>query len=85
MDEEEKVSFIVYGSEKYINNVNEEIKKIIEKNEKNLENRNIKIINSYTVNDFNENIREILSKHDAMFNTSGEKQIEDVFKDYYSA
>ena len=48
-------------------------------------NNSIKIINCYSVNDFNENIKEILDNHDTMFNTSGEHKIEDVFKGYHSA
>ena len=75
---EKDLSFIVYGGEKYINTANEKIEKI-------LKNKKIKIINCYTVDDFKENIKEILDKHDAMFNTSGEKKIEDIFTEYHSA
>ena len=83
--EEKDLSFIVYGSEKYINEINEKIEKTIKKYEKFLENKKIKITNCYTVNDFKDNIREILNKHEAMFNTSGEKKIEEIFEDYHSA
>lgn len=83
--EEKNLSFIVYGSEKYINNVNEKIEKTLKKHEKILENRNIKITNCYTIDDFKENIREILNKHEAMFNTSGEKKIEEIFTEFHSA
>ena len=31
---------------------------------------------------FNENIKEILDKHDLTFNTSGEHRIEEVFEGY---
>lgn len=77
LKEKNNLDIIIYGSEKYINNVNEIIKKIEQKEEK-----NIKIINCYNVKDFNENIREILDKHDKIFNTSGEYRIEEVFKGY---
>lgn len=82
---EKDLSFIVYGGEKYINTANEKIEKILKKYEKILKNKKIKIINCYTVDDFKENIKEILDKHDAMFNTSGEKKIEDIFTEYHSA
>ena len=31
---------------------------------------------------FNENIKEILDKHNAIFNTAGEQKIEEVFEGY---
>ena len=31
---------------------------------------------------FNQNMEEILSKHDKILNTSGEKNIEDIFEGY---
>lgn len=83
--EEKNLSFIVYGSEEYINYANAKIEKVLKKYEKLLNNQEIKITNSYTVNDFKENIREILNRHEAMFNTSGEKKIEEIFTDYHSA
>lgn len=85
LTEEKNLSIIVYGKEKYINEANKIINKCIIKNEKNIKNKRIKIIDCYTVNDFNDNIREILEQHDAIFNTSGEKKIEEVFEDYHSA
>jgi len=82
---EENLDIIVYGGEKYINIVNEIINKILNKNNKIIEEKNIKIINCYTVNDFKENIKEILDTHDVMFNTSGEHKIEEIFDGYHSA
>lgn len=84
-EEKYNLDIIVYGSEKYINEVNDIIKKFINKNNKILEGKNLKIIDCYTVNDFNENIREILDSHDVMFNTSGEHSIEEIFDGYHSA
>lgn len=83
--EEGNIDIIVYGCEKYINLVNEIINKVINKNIKNIEEKNIKIIDCYTVNDFKENIKEILDNHDIMFNTSGEHSIEEIFDGYHSA
>lgn len=84
-EEKNNLDIIVYGSEKYINFVNDNISKFISKNDKTLGEKNIKIIDCYTVNDFNENIREILDNHDVMFNTSGEHKIEEIFDGYHSA
>ena len=73
---------LVCGRETYINTVNEAIDKYIEKNQKKLEGKIIKIINCYEANNFNENIKEILDKHDKTINTSGEHEIADVFEGY---
>lgn len=81
--ENENLDIIVYGSEQYINTAGEVINKIVAEDLK--KNNNIKIINCYSVNDFNENIKEILDNHDTMFNTSGEHKIEELFKGYHSA
>lgn len=83
LNENENVDIIVYGSENYINNVGELINNIVEGNEK--KNNSIKIIDTYSITDFNENLRKILDNHDTMFNTSGEHNIEYVFKGYHSA
>ena len=73
---------IVNGNTEYINNVNECIERYLEKNSKKIDAKNIKIINFYEVGSFNENIKEILDKHDLIFNTSGEHRIEDIFDGY---
>lgn len=73
---------IVNGNTDYINNVNECIERYLEKNSKKIDVKNIKIINFYEVGSFNENIKEILDKHDLIFNTSGEHRIEDIFDGY---
>lgn len=78
----EKCVIIINGTEEYINLTNEFIEKFIEKNSKKIEQKDIKIINFYEVGSFNENIKEILDKHQLIFNTSGEHRIEDVFEGY---
>jgi len=77
-----KCILIINGTEKYINTANEFIDKYIEKNSKKIEQKDIKIMNFYEVGSFNENIKEILDKHQLIFNTSGEQKIEDVFEGY---
>lgn len=73
---------LICGSEKYINIANENIERFIEKNMKKLKDIEIKIINCYEINNFNENIKEILDTHDKVINTSGEHEISEVFEGY---
>ena len=44
--------------------------------------KQIKIINFFEVTVFNNHIMEILDEHDKVFNTSGEKEISEVFEGY---
>lgn len=73
---------IINGSEEYIDKVNECIKKYLEKKLNKMELNKIKIMNFYEVGIFNENIKDILDKHDFVFNTAGEHKIEDIFEGY---
>ena len=70
---------IIKGSKEYIKTVNKNIERSIEKNK--IKN-NIKIIDCYEVMEFNEEIQEILDEHDKILNTSGEKEINDIFEGY---
>lgn len=78
----EKNIIIINGSEEYIDVVNECVERFLEKNKKKNIIQNNKIMNFYEVGTFNENIREILDKHELVFNTSGEHKIEDIFEGY---
>ena len=74
---------IVNGSKDYIDEINKYIDCYIEKIKQKEENKiNIKIINCYEIVEFNGSIVEILDKHDKILNTSGEKEIKEVFEDY---
>lgn len=75
-----RVSIIVSGNEKYINNMNNLLNKFVEKNPKKIQ--YIKIINCYEVSEFNNNVKEILDNHDYILNTSGEHKVEEVFEGY---
>lgn len=44
--------------------------------------KKIKIINFFEVTEFNNNIMEILDAHDRILNTSGEREISEVFEGY---
>ena len=79
-----EILIIVNGSNEYIKNVNKNINKYLKNNISKLEvtNTKIKIIDCYEITEFNNDIVEILDKHDKIFNTSGEKEITDIFEDY---
>lgn len=70
----DKVNVIVGGSKEYI----EEANRVLEKNK----HSNFKIINCYDITELDEDIKAILKTHDAILNTSGEKEIADVFEGY---
>lgn len=69
---------IVKGSNSYIEKINKYIEKWAGKNTE----KRITVVNFYDVMQFNENIAEILDKHERILNASGEKNIEDVFEGY---
>lgn len=77
LSENNNLDFVVYGSEKYINYINDIISKLINKT---MEEKNIKIIDCYSLDDCNKNMKEILANHDIMFNTSGEHKIKETFE-----
>lgn len=69
---------LVNGSRDYIEKNNENIEKWVEETRA----KQIKIINFFEVTEFNHHIVEILNSHDRVLNTSGEKEISDVFEGY---
>ena len=71
----ENIIILVNGSMDFIEKNNCNIQKWSEKS--NIS--KLKIINFFEVTDFNSNIVEILNNHDKVFNTSGEKEICEVF------
>ena len=73
--------FLITGNKNYISEINNIFNKFFKEKKYN----NIKIINCYKVSEFDENIREILDKHEYILNTSGIHKIEEVFEDYKKA
>ena len=71
---------LVNGTKEYIDKVNKNLNKYISNLKENK--TKIKIINFYEVLEFNYNIIEILDEHDKILNTSGEKEIYEVFEGY---
>lgn len=61
---------LVKGSYEYIKKINEKL----------ANNKNIKIINCFYFEEFEQNSRIILEAHDAIINTTGIKNIPDIFK-----
>ncbi len=70
----------INGKKEYIDMTNKNIEKFLLKNKN--QKINIKIINCFEVSEFNINMQEILNTHDKILNTSGEKEIGDVFEGY---
>ena len=61
-------------------NVNiEKVKKVLENN---IINHEVKIINCYDITKLDDDIKYILRTHDIILNTSGEKEISEVFEGY---
>lgn len=69
----ENSNIFVIGNKKYIEKVNEKIEKT---------NKKLTIINCFEVLQFNQNMEEILTSHDKVLNTSGIRDIEEMFKGY---
>ena len=78
VNEKKENIILINGSRDYIEKNNENIERWIEKEKVN----NIKIINFFEVTEFNHHIVEILNSHDRVLNTSGEREITDVFEGY---
>lgn len=79
-----KILIIVNGTKEYIENANMILDKYVQNNLEKIEKSNtiIKIVDCYEIVEFNGSIVEILDKHDKILNTSGEKEINEVFEDY---
>lgn len=78
-DESNKINIIVNGTKEYIYEVNESLDKLF-KNRK--ADNEIKVINCYDITKLDDDIKDILKTHDIILNTSGEKEISEVFEGY---
>ena len=79
MNENKEVVVIVNGEKEFIERKNKKIQQYLSTHKINAK---IKIINCYEIVDFNGSINEILQEHDKILNTSGEKEISEIFEDY---
>lgn len=78
LSEETQNIILVNGSKNYIKKNNENIEKWFQKSKTVA----VKVINFFEVTEFNNDIMEILENHDKIFNTSGEREISEVFEGY---
>ena len=76
-DNANKVTIIVNGTKDYIEAVNQNLDKLFEGL-----NNEIKVINCYDITKLDDDIKDILNTHDIILNTSGEKEISEVFEGY---
>lgn len=75
----EKTTYIIInGNEKYIREINKQIRKLKDKNKEN----KLVLINCYNIVEFNKNIIEILNQTDKILNTSGEHEVEEIFPEF---
>lgn len=74
INNEKNKLIIISGNIEYVNKINEQLM------HRNL--INTKIINCYKVDKNNKNIKDVLINHDRVLNTSGEKEITEVFGEY---
>lgn len=79
IEKNQELIILISGSKEFIERENIKLIRYFET--KNIK-QSIKIINCYEVIEFNGNIQQILDEHDKILNTSGEKEITDVFTDY---
>ena len=82
LDDNNKINILISGSRKYIEEMNLILNKFLKKYNNKLNDKEMSIINLYEVTEFDNNIREILDKHELIINTSGIHKIEDIFEDY---
>lgn len=76
---EKPINIIISGKYEYIEMMNENVEKWIERND--IKSR-ITINNCYEVTELTQDINELLHKHDKMLNTSGEQDFKDIFIGY---
>ena len=76
---EKPINIIISGKYEYIEMMNQNIEKWIEKND--IKSR-ITINNCYEVTELTQDINELLHKHDKMLNTSGEQDFQSIFIGY---
>ena len=79
---QKNITLIIEGNKDRIEYINRNIDKWMQKAERKVKRKDIKIINCYEITEFNENLQEILDKHDKILNTSGIHEIEEMYSGY---
>lgn len=83
LETQDDIEIIINGRNEYIRIVNENIDKVVKENAKKLKAKTITLINCYEITQFT-NISEVLEQHCRILNTSGIKEIGEVFDGYES-
>lgn len=79
LEKNQELIIFINGNKEFIEKYNKKLTRYFETH---LIRNEIKIINCYEVIELNGSITEILDEHDKILNTSGEKEIKEVFADY---
>lgn len=80
--DQDKITIIIEGTKERIEYIGRNIDKWMKKSEKRVKGKELKIINCYEVTEFNNELNDILDKHDKILNTSGIHEIEDMYAGY---
>ena len=79
LETNQELIIFINGNKEFIDKYNKKLTRYFETQ---LIRNKIKIINCYEVIEFNGSITHILDEHDKILNTSGEKEIKEIFIDY---
>ena len=79
LNKNDEIVFLISGSKKYIKETNNLLNKILSKYNNYY---NINIINCFFIEEFDDDIRDVLDSHEFILNTSGIHRIDEVFEDY---
>ena len=74
-----EIVIFINGSKEFIEKQNKKLEHILKEK---AQNSKVKIVNCYEITEMKGNVRKILDKHDKILNTSGEKEITEIFVDY---
>lgn len=73
-EDSNSIEIIINGDMEYIEKANKLLEEYMEENEEVVQNKKVTIINCYNVNEYKDNIKQILDEHQKVLNTSGEKE-----------
>ncbi len=79
LKEEQELVIFINGSKEFIEKQNMKLTRYFETH---LIKHKVKVINCYEVIAFEGNIQQVLEEHDKVLNTSGEREITEVFPDF---
>ena len=79
LEENQELVIFINGSKEFIKVQNQKLEKYFSTH---FVSGPVKIINCYEIIEFNGSIQEILDSHSKILNTSGEREINEIFSDY---